>query len=180
MHCFSASSVSCVTERLSGCKDTDLYWIRANYYLKKYYSTVAFFDNFNRTTSCITVNELQTMSNVNMVYIIWKQTRYASAYRLLWLATNCLRILDNVFDTVTKCLLPPFKSVEQSKLRHACLSKKKTFVEQTNHSPNDYEKWLLTLLFKYHCKLYLNQRLFGTTIVTNKMNGYDNKPVLMK
>ena len=39
MHCFSASSVSCVTERLSGCKDTDLYWIRANYYLKKYYST---------------------------------------------------------------------------------------------------------------------------------------------
>ena len=41
MHCFSASSVSCVTERLSGCKDTDLYWIRANYYLKKYYSTVA-------------------------------------------------------------------------------------------------------------------------------------------
>ena len=37
MHCFSASSVSCVTERLSGCKDTDLYWIRANYYLKKYY-----------------------------------------------------------------------------------------------------------------------------------------------
>ena len=68
MHCFSASSVSCVTERLSGCKDTDLYWIRANYYLKKYYSTVAFFDNFNRTTSCITVNELQTMGNVNMVY----------------------------------------------------------------------------------------------------------------
>jgi hypothetical protein len=66
----SASSVSCVTERLSGCKDTDLYWIRANYYLKKYYSTVAFFDNFNRTTSCITVNELQTMGNVNMVYII--------------------------------------------------------------------------------------------------------------
>ena len=63
MHCFSASSVSCVTERLSGCKDTDLYWIRANYYLKKYYSTVAFFDNFNRTTSCITVNELQTMVN---------------------------------------------------------------------------------------------------------------------
>ena len=48
--------------------------------------------------------------------------------------------MDNVFDTVTKCLLPPFKSVEQSKLRHACLSKKKTFVEQTNHSPNDYEK----------------------------------------
>lgn len=37
MHCFSASSVSCVTERLSGCKDTDLYWIRANYYLKKDY-----------------------------------------------------------------------------------------------------------------------------------------------
>lgn len=36
--------------------------------LKKYYSTVAFFDNFNRTTSCITVNELQTMGNVNMVY----------------------------------------------------------------------------------------------------------------
>ena len=70
MHCFSASSVSCVTERLSGCKDTDLYWIRANYYLKKYYSTVAFFDNFNRTTSCITVNELQTMGNANMVYII--------------------------------------------------------------------------------------------------------------
>lgn len=63
MHCFSASSVSCVTERLSGCKDTDLYWIRANYYFKKYYSTVAFFDNFNRTTSCITVNELQTMGN---------------------------------------------------------------------------------------------------------------------
>ena len=57
--------------------------------LKKYYSTVAFFDNFNRTTSCITVNELQTMGNVNMV---------------------------------------------------ACFSKKKTFVEQTNHSPNDYEK----------------------------------------
>ena len=42
MHCFSASSVSCVTERLSGCKDTDLYWIRANYYLKKDYSIVAF------------------------------------------------------------------------------------------------------------------------------------------
>ena len=26
MHCFSASSVSCVTERLSGCKDTTLCW----------------------------------------------------------------------------------------------------------------------------------------------------------
>ena len=89
MHCFSASSVSCVTERLSGCKDTDLYWIRANNYLKKYYSTVAFFDNFNRTTSCITVNELQTMGNVNMVYIIWKQTRYASAY-CITLACNQL------------------------------------------------------------------------------------------
>ena len=89
MHCFSASSVSCVTEHLSGCKDTDLYWIRANYYLKKYYSTVAFFDNFNRTTSCITVNKLQTMGNVNMVYIIWKQTRYASAYRIT-LACNQL------------------------------------------------------------------------------------------
>ena len=38
-------------------------------------------------------------------------------------------------------------------------------------------KWLLTLLSKYHYKLYMNQRLFGTTIVTNKMNGYDNKPV---
>lgn len=99
MHCFSASSVSCVTERLSGCKDTDLYWIRANYYLKKYYSTVAFFDNFNRTTSCITVNELQTMGN---------------------------------------------------------------------------------FIVKVPCKLYMNQRLFGTTIVTNKMNGYDNKPVLIK
>ena len=108
MHCFSASSVSCVTERLSGCKDTDLYWIRANYYLKKYYSTVAFFDNFNRTTSCITVNELPITHQMTM------------------------------------------------------------------------RKWLLTLLFKYHCKLYMNQRLFGTTIVTNKMNGYDNKPVLMK
>jgi len=24
MHCFSASSVFCVTERLSGCKDTDI------------------------------------------------------------------------------------------------------------------------------------------------------------
>ena len=80
------------------------------------------------------------MGNVNMVYIIWKQTRSASAYRITLACTNCLRILDNVFDTVTKCLLPPFKSVEQSKLRHACLSKKKTFVEQTNHSPNDYEK----------------------------------------
>lgn len=56
----------------------------------------------------------------------------------------------------------------------------KTFVEQTNHSPNDYEKVDLTLLLKYHCKLYMNQRLFGTTIVTNNMNGYDNKPVLMK
>ena len=32
---------------------------------------------------------------------------------LLWPATNCLRILDNVFDTVTKCLLPPFKSVDK-------------------------------------------------------------------
>lgn len=29
-----------------------------------------FFRYFNRTTSCITVNELQTMGNVNMVYII--------------------------------------------------------------------------------------------------------------
>ena len=38
--------------------------------LKNIISTVAFFDNFNRTTLCITVNELQTMGNVNMVYII--------------------------------------------------------------------------------------------------------------
>ena len=84
MHCFSASSVSCVTERLSGCKDTDLYWIRANYYLKKYYSTVAFFDNFNRTTSCITVNELQTMGNfivkvplqtIHEPEVIWNDNR---------------------------------------------------------------------------------------------------------
>ena len=80
MHCFSASSVSCVTERLSGCKDTDLYWIIANYYLKKYYFTVA-------------------------------------------------------SDSIVKVPL------------------------QTIHEP---------------------QRLFGTTIVTNKMNGFDNKPVLMK
>lgn len=56
------------------------------------------------------------------------------------LLKSCHSSHYNVFDTVTKCLLPPFKSVEQSKLRHACLSKKKTFVEQTNHSPNDYEK----------------------------------------
>ena len=62
----------------------------------------------------------------------------------------------------------------------ACLSKKKTFVEQTNTHQITMRKWLLTLLLKYHCKLYMNQRLFGTTIVTNKMNGYDNKPVLMK
>ena len=48
-----------------------------------------FFRYFNRTTSCITVNELQTMGNVNMVYIIWKQTRYASAYRIT-LACNQL------------------------------------------------------------------------------------------
>ena len=40
------------------------------------------------------------------------------------IVTNCLRILDNVYDCVTKCLLTPFKSVEQSKLHHACLSKK--------------------------------------------------------
>ena len=88
--------------------------------------------------------------------------------------------MDNVFDTVTKCLLPPFKSVEQSKLRHACLSKKKTFVEQTNHSPNDYEKVASDSIVKVPLQIYMNQRLFGTTIVTNKMNGYDNKPVLMK
>ena len=100
---------------------------------------------------------------------------------LLWLATNCLRIFDNVFDTVTKCLLPPFKSVEQSKLRHACLSKKKTFVEQTNHSPNDYDKVASDSIVKVPLQtIHEPQRLFGTTIVTNKMNGYDNKPVLMK
>ena len=40
------------------------------------------------------------------------------------IVTNCLRILDNVYDCVTKCLLTPFKSVEKSKLLHACLSKK--------------------------------------------------------
>ena len=40
------------------------------------------------------------------------------------IVTNCLRILDNVYDCVTKCLLTPFKSVEQSKLHHACLFKK--------------------------------------------------------
>ena len=40
------------------------------------------------------------------------------------IVTNCLRILNNVYDCVTKCLLTPFKSVEQSKLHHACLSKK--------------------------------------------------------
>ena len=52
-------------------------------------------------------------------------------------------VLESWITSLTllrKCLLPPFKSVEQSKLRHACLSKKKTFVEQTNHSPNNYEK----------------------------------------
>ena len=32
--------------------------------------TQLFFRYFNRTTSCVTVNELQTMGNVNMVYII--------------------------------------------------------------------------------------------------------------
>ena len=99
MHCFSASSVSCVTERLSGCKDTDLYWIRANNYLKKDYSTVAF--------SIILIAPLHVLQSM-----------------------SC-------------------------------------------------RQWAI-LLLKYHCKLYMNQRLFGTTIVTNKMNGYDNKPVLMK
>ena len=38
--------------------------------LKNIIPQLLFFDNFNCTTSCITVNELQTMSNVNMVYII--------------------------------------------------------------------------------------------------------------
>lgn len=38
--------------------------------LKNIIPQLLFFDNFNRTTSCITVNELQTMGNVNMVYII--------------------------------------------------------------------------------------------------------------
>ena len=38
--------------------------------LKKIIPQLFFFDNLNRTTSCITVNELQTMGNVNMVYII--------------------------------------------------------------------------------------------------------------
>ena len=54
-----------------------------------------------------------------------------------------------------------------------------SFKEPITHQMT-MRKWLLTLLLKYHCKLYMNQRLFGTTIVTNKMNGYDNKPVLMK
>ena len=53
-------------------------------------------------------------------------------------------------------------------------------LEQTIILKKIISQLLLTLLFKYHCKLYMNQRLFGTTIVTNKMNGYDNKPVLMK
>ena len=56
----------------------------------------------------------------------------------------------------------------------------KTFVEQTNHSPNDYEKVASDSIVKVPLQIYMNQRLFGTTIVTNKMNGYDNKPVLMK
>lgn len=99
MHCFSASSVSCVTERLSGCKDTDLYWIRANNYLKKDYSPVVF--------SIILIAPLHVLQSM-----------------------SC-------------------------------------------------RQWAI-LLLKYHCKLYMNQRLFGTTIVTNKMNGYDNKPVLIK
>ena len=82
MHCFSASSVSCVTERLSGCKDTDLYWIRANYYLKKYYSTVAF--------SIILIAPLHVSQSMSCrqwamwtwFTVIWKQTRYASAYHI--------------------------------------------------------------------------------------------------
>ncbi len=71
-----------------------------------------------------TVNELLATGNVNMVYRNLKADKIRKRIALLCLATNRLRILDNVFDTVTKCLLTPFKSVEQSKLHHSCLSKK--------------------------------------------------------
>ena len=70
MHCFSASSVSCVTEHLSSGAKIQIYiGLEQTIILKKIIPQF-FFDNFNRTTSCITVNELQTMGNVNMVYII--------------------------------------------------------------------------------------------------------------
>ncbi len=141
MHCFSASSVSCVTERLSGCKDTDLSWIRANYYLKKYYSTVAFFDNFNCTTSCITVNELQTMGNVsNGLHNLKADKIRKRISHYFGLQPIVLESWITSLIFYQLALLPPFKSVEQSSLVMPVSPKKKTFVEQTNRSPNDYEK----------------------------------------
>ena len=140
MHCFSASSVSCVTERLSGCKDTDLYWIRANYYLKKYYSTVAFSIiliaplHVSQSMSCRQWAMWTWFHNLKADKIRKRISHYFGLQPIVlesWITS--LTLLRNAY-----CQL--FKSVEQSKLRHACLSKKKTFVEQTNHSPNDYEK----------------------------------------
>ena len=71
MHCFSVSSVSCVTERLSGCKDTDLYWIRANYYLKKYYFIPCVISSiqayYRSRSSCLSLLSFQITSGSSTV-----------------------------------------------------------------------------------------------------------------
>ena len=36
-------------------------------------------------------------------------------------------------------------------------------------------KWHLTLLFKYHCKLYMNQRTFGTPMLTTNKTAYQRE-----
>ena len=70
MHCFSASSVSCVTERLSDCKDTDLYWIRANYYLKKDYFIPCVISSiqayYRSRSSCLSLLSFQITSVVHV------------------------------------------------------------------------------------------------------------------
>ena len=33
-------------------------------------------------------------------------------------------------------------------------------------------KWLLTLLLKYHCKQYINQRIFGIPMLTTNKTAY--------
>ena len=71
------------------------------------------------------LGELLTMGNVNMVYRNLKADKIRKRIsHYFGLQPIVLESWITSFDLVEKCMLPPFKGLEQGKLHHACFSKK--------------------------------------------------------
>ena len=118
--------------------------------MKLYRSFLAFFVRFWKQMQCIVSQSLPFLVLQN-AYLVAKIQIYIGLEQTIILKNIIPQLLFSIF------LIAPLHVSQSMSCR----------------------QWAI-LLLKYHCKLYMNQRLFGTTIVTNKMNGYDNKPVLIK